>query len=62
MSTTVDFAAIIAEDRKARTQEEWQGTFLEYLEKVKTDPALSYQSHRRFYDMLMSKGVHHLRR
>ena len=60
MSTTVDFAAIIAEDRKARLQEEWQGTFLEYLEKVKGEPELSFHAHRRFHDMVMAKGVHHL--
>jgi len=60
VSTTVDFAAIIAEDRKARAQEEWQGPFLDYLEKVKAEPELAFQAHRRFYDMMMGKGVRHL--
>ena len=54
---TIDFAKVIQEDREQRQQEKWQGTFLEYLEKVKADASLANSSHRRMYDMLMGPGV-----
>ena len=54
---TIDFAKLIQEDRETRQQQHWQGTFLEYLEKVKADPALANLSHRRLYDMIDSSGV-----
>ena len=38
---TIDFAKLIQEDREQRQQQQWQGTFLEYLELVKADPGLA---------------------
>ncbi|MGI9434236.1 MAG: serine protein kinase [Geminicoccaceae bacterium] len=53
---TIDFAKVIQKDREQRQQEQWQGTFLEYLEKVKADSSLANSSHRRMHDMLMAPG------
>jgi serine protein kinase len=53
----IDFARIIEEDRAQRSEEKWRGTFLDYLEKVKQDPALAGLAHRRMYDMVMRPGV-----
>jgi serine protein kinase len=47
---TIDFAKLIQ-------QQHWHGTFIEYLERVKADPALVNLSHRRLYDMIDSAGV-----
>jgi serine protein kinase len=54
---TIDFAKLIQEDRETRQSQHWQGTFLEYLEQVKADPALANLSHRRLYDMIDLSGV-----
>ena len=54
---TIDFAEVIQKDREQRQQEQWQGTFLEYLDKVKADSSLAGSAHRRMYDMLISPGV-----
>ena len=54
---TIDFAKLIQEDREQRQQEHWQGTFLEYLDRVKDDQSLAGLAHRRVYDMLDTEGV-----
>ena len=54
---TIDFAKMIREDRDQRQQQHWQGTFIEYLEKVKEDPSLANLSHRRLHDMITAPGV-----
>jgi serine protein kinase len=54
---TIDFAKVIQKDREERQQERWEGTFLEYLEKVKADPSLANSSHRRMYDMMITPGI-----
>ncbi len=53
---TIDFAKVIQKDREERQQERWEGTFLEYLDKVKADPSLANSSHRRMYSMLIDPG------
>ncbi len=57
---TSDFAKLIQEDREQRQQQQWQGTFLEYLELVKADPGLAKSSHRRIHDMMVDAGVSEL--
>jgi serine protein kinase len=57
---TSDFAKLIQEDREQRQQQQWQGTFLEYLELVKADPGLAKSSHRRIHDMIVDAGVSEL--
>ena len=54
---TIDFAKVIQKDREERQQERWEGTFLEYLDKVKADPSLAGSSHRRMYSMLIDPGI-----
>jgi serine protein kinase len=54
---TIDFAKLIQEDREQRQQQQWQGSFLEYLDKVKEDPSLANLSHRRLFDMIDRQGV-----
>jgi serine protein kinase len=57
---TIDFAKLIQEDRDQRQQQQWQGTFLEYLELVKADPGLAKSAHRRLHDMIIDAGVSEL--
>ncbi|MEM7022548.1 MAG: serine protein kinase [Pseudomonadota bacterium] len=54
---TIDFAKMIQEDRERSQQQHWQGTFIEYLEKVKEDASLANLSHRRLYDMMNTLGL-----
>ncbi len=51
------FAELIAKDRTRRESQEWRGTFLEYLDKVKADPTLPKLAHARIYDTVMGDGV-----
>lgn len=51
------FASLIEKDREERTSQDWSGTFLEYLEKVRDNPEITKLAHARIYDMIMSKGV-----
>jgi serine protein kinase len=57
---TIDFAKLIQEDREQRQQQQWQGSFLEYLELVKADPGLAKSAHRRLHDMIIDVGVSEL--
>ncbi len=50
------FARIIREDREAHESQTWQGTFLEYLEKVRDDPTIPKLAHARIYDVIMRRG------
>ncbi|MFC2150627.1 serine protein kinase [Calditrichota bacterium] len=54
----VDFSKIIADDRRDRSEESWQGTFIQYLDLIKTDPHLAKLAHQRIYDTIMSFGEH----
>ena len=56
---TIDFAKLIQEDREQRQQQQWQGTFLEYLELVKKDPD-GQPAHRRHHDMIIEARVSEL--
>lgn len=55
--STSDFAKLIESDRAHREHLEWQGTFLEYLEKVKADPSIPKLAHARLYDAITSQGI-----
>jgi serine protein kinase len=54
---TIDFAQLIQQDRERCQQQHWQGTFIEYLDKVKEDAQLATLSHRRLYDMMDTLGL-----
>jgi serine protein kinase len=52
------FAEVIQTDRANRESKQWHGTLLDYLEKVKEDPAVTKLAHSRFYDFLMKEGAY----
>ncbi len=54
---TRSFEELIRTDRELSTGDEWTGTFLEYLERVKVDPGIPKLAHSRIYDIMISKGV-----
>jgi serine protein kinase len=51
------FEKLIKDDRAAHEQKLWHGTFLEYLELVREDPALPKLAHSRVYDVIMKNGT-----
>jgi serine protein kinase len=51
------FEELIKSDRETPSHDEWQGTFLEYLEKVKVEPGLPQLSHARVYDLIIRHGT-----
>jgi serine protein kinase len=51
------FEQLIREDRAARESKRWRGTFLEYLELARQNPALAKLSHSRLYEMMMRDGT-----
>ena len=54
---SVDFATMIERDRQERQKFEWRGNFLEYLEKVKSEPHHAILAHQRMYDMVVGAGT-----
>ncbi len=56
MAEALTFEEVIKRDRAARESQQWRGTLLDYLEKVRTDPTLTKMSHARIYDMIMQGG------
>ena len=55
--TTRSFEELIKSDRAQATTDEWRGTLLDYLEKIKLEPASTKLAHARLYDLILSKGV-----
>ncbi|MDV4151946.1 PrkA family serine protein kinase [Clostridium sp. AL.422] len=53
----MNFKEFIKSDRESKNKENFEGTFLDYLEIVKNNPDIAKLSHRRIYDMIVSKGV-----
>jgi serine protein kinase len=51
------FERLIQEDRATRESQKWKGTFLEYLERVKADPALPKLAHARMHETIVRGGV-----
>jgi serine protein kinase len=54
------FADLIARDRAKQERLEWRGPFLDYLEKVKLDPAIAKLAHARLYQVAISQGAQEL--
>jgi len=48
---------IIEKDRQERTKDQFEGTFLDYVELVKKDPEIAMLSHQRIYNLIMKAGV-----
>jgi len=55
---TDSFEKLIKEDRAHRESKHWRGTFLEYLERVRSDPTIATLAHARLYEMIMTAGSH----
>lgn len=51
------FEKLIREDRAARESNNWRGTFLEYLDRVREDHSITKLAHARIHDMLMAPGA-----
>ncbi len=47
------FAQLIADDRATHEVEDWRGTLLDYLGRVRDPPTLPKLAHARVYDLLM---------
>lgn len=43
----MNFEEFIKSDRESRNKEKFEGTFLDYLEKVKENPDIAKLSHKR---------------
>ncbi len=56
-STKQKFAEIIQKDQAARKQQDWRGTFLDYLEKVRKEPSIPRLAHAHLYDVIARAGV-----
>ncbi len=50
------FQKMIREDRAAREDHKWRGTFLDYLELVREQPEVAQLAHSRLYDMVSRPG------
>jgi serine protein kinase len=55
------FEKLIQEDRASRSQREWRGTFLDYLERVKETPTLPKLAHARLHEVITRAGVHDIK-
>lgn len=48
---------LIESDREKRDREEWTGTFLDYLDRVREDPSITRLAHDRLYRVITERGV-----
>jgi serine protein kinase len=52
-----ELAELIKKDRSERTHQHYEGTFMEYLEKVKENPEIVQLAHQRLYQLITGPGV-----
>lgn len=55
------FEDLIKSDRAARPAEEWQGTFLDYLDRIRENPSFTKLAHARIHDIILKSGVRDLK-
>ncbi|MGA1823570.1 MAG: hypothetical protein ACMUIP_02825, partial [bacterium] len=48
----IDFKKIIEKSREEKVKENWEGTCLEYLDLVKTDPVIAQLAPGRLFNMI----------
>lgn len=53
----MNFKEFIESDREARNKQKFEGTFLDYLEIVKSNPDIAKLAHKRMHDIIVGKGV-----
>ena len=56
MTDQHDFRSIIERDRTENDAKSWRGKFVDYLEKVRDDPAIPQLAHARLYDIVTQDG------
>ena len=54
MSTFLD---LINKQRSQKKEKKFEGTFLEYLEKLQEDSDIAKPAHKRLYDAIKKEGV-----
>jgi len=52
-----DFNSLIQKDRQERRQQQFNKTFLDYLQIVKDDPQVTMLAHERMYRLITAAGV-----
>ena len=52
-----DISGIIEKDRQERARDNFEGTFLDYLEIVRKDPDVAMLAHQRIYNLIINAGV-----
>lgn len=52
-----NFREMIQKDREERVKNQFEGTFIEYLNLAKSSPGIAVLSHQRIYDLIISKGI-----
>src|SRR4026208_2029838 len=57
MDHNMEFEQLIKKDRDLHRTLFWRGNLLGYLEKVKSDPAITKLAHARLYDTLIKTGI-----
>ncbi|MBC2580369.1 PrkA family serine protein kinase [Clostridium sp. DJ247] len=53
----MDFKELIEKDREKRKNDDFEGTFLDYLQVLKQDPKIAQLAHRRMYDIITKSGM-----
>lgn len=53
----MNFKELIEKDREKRRRDNFEGTFLDYLEIVKENPEVSQLAHKRMYNILIEPGM-----
>ncbi|KZL94269.1 PrkA family serine protein kinase [Clostridium magnum] len=53
----MDFKALIEQDRDNRKKDNFEGTFLDYLQIVKENPGIAQLAHKRMYNILTKPGM-----
>ncbi len=57
MTEQTSFEELIKSDRATFASDQWRGSFLDYLEKVKEDPGLPKLAHARVYQAILGAGT-----
>ena len=58
--TKIDFLSLIKKQRQRRRPEKFNGTFLEYLDVIRSDTSVIKLSHKRLYDAVIQHGVEYM--
>jgi serine protein kinase len=52
-----DFLSLIEDQRSLKKDKKFEGTFLQYLEKIEKDPSIAKLAHKRLCDSIESRGL-----